>query len=106
MIKGIFLCAHVLETCPEIVEICIIPSGYLHCLSTDIQHKLIRAYCWENDIKIVEVVQNEFNRLTKSQQRSKSTESSNVDCILVTSKTFEESVETVGERDEYLEKYG
>lgn len=86
---GIFESAHILEMCPEVVDICILPSDKGQNSSTLIQHKLIQAYCWENDIQILELDQAEFSQATKM-HRSKSTESTPIECFLISSKPVNE----------------
>lgn len=78
-----------ISRCPEVVDLCILPNGKGQDISLHIQHKLIQAFCWENDIEIVELDQEEFGGLTKS-PRSKSEAASGVECILVTSKPLSE----------------
>ncbi|WAR24731.1 GA45A-like protein [Mya arenaria] len=52
---GIFECVEVLETCPEQVMLCILPTvsdeNILNLVN--IQHKLIEAHCWENEVNLV-----------------------------------------------------
>lgn len=105
LIKGIFESAHVLERCPEIVEVCILPCGSKKAISTDIQHKLIRAFCLEHDIKIIELASAYFSDMIKA-QRTKTPDSSDMDCVLITSKTFTEDIEIDGKENNENEKFG
>lgn len=91
--------------CPEIVEVCILPSGSKQVISTDIQHKLIRAFCLEHDIKIVVLAKTYLNDMFKA-QRSKVVENSDMDCVLITSKPFIEEVETDEIDSDQNEKFG
>ncbi|XP_045158926.1 growth arrest and DNA damage-inducible protein GADD45 alpha-like isoform X1 [Mercenaria mercenaria] len=52
---GGFECAEVLETCPEQVMLCILPKVSDSDTMINIQHKLIEAHCWENDVNVVKV---------------------------------------------------
>lgn len=52
---GVFECAEVLETCPEQVMLCILPKVSDGDTLVNIQHKLIEAHCWENDVNLVKV---------------------------------------------------
>ncbi|XP_060598985.1 growth arrest and DNA damage-inducible protein GADD45 gamma-like [Ruditapes philippinarum] len=100
LIKGLFEAARVLEMCPDIVETCILPSGKSQDISTHIQHKLIEAYCWENDIQIVELDHAEFQHTIKV-QRNKSMDLSTIECVLITSKPVEDELDgTCTEMDE------
>ncbi|KAL4236766.1 hypothetical protein ACF0H5_005151 [Mactra antiquata] len=89
LVTGIFESARVLELCPEIVDMCVLPSCKGQDISSHIQQKLIQAFCWENDIHIVELDREEFSDLVKS-PRSKSETSNCVECILLTSKPLNE----------------
>jgi non-ribosomal peptide synthetase component E (peptide arylation enzyme) len=91
--------------CPEIVETCILPSGKSQNISTHIQHKLIEAYCWENDIQIVELDHAEFMRTIKV-QRSKSMDLSTIECVLITSKPVEVDLEMDDRYNEMDENFG
>lgn len=71
------------------MKLCILPSGPSRNISTHIQHKLIEAYCLENDIKIIEI--NDFNSM--SIHRNKTIDTNGIDCALVTSKTYHEEIE-------------
>lgn len=79
--RGIFKCAHVLETCPEIVCLCVLPNLSSMHIGTVIQHKLIEAYCWENEIEILKMDNARFMSFVKGH---KSSDSADVGCFLVT----------------------
>ncbi|XP_060598997.1 growth arrest and DNA damage-inducible protein GADD45 gamma-like [Ruditapes philippinarum] len=100
LVKGVFEAAHVLELCSDIVKLCILPSGPSRNISTHIQHKLIEAYCLENDIKIIEI--NDFNSMCI--HRNKTIDTNGIDCALVTSKSFQEEVEA--NQNEYKDNSG
>ena len=53
--SGVFDCANKLEQEPESVMLCLLPGGTSDDISVSIQHKLIEAYCWENDINVIKV---------------------------------------------------
>lgn len=59
---GVFECVEVLETCPEQVMVCVLPTVDPSDLSINIQHKLIEAYCWENSVNVVKI--NSIEKLT------------------------------------------
>lgn len=88
--------------CPEIVDVCILPGGPNENIATHIQHKLIEAYCWENDIKIVET----DTIYCTNNQRSKSMDCNGIDCILITSKPYREELEADDASNEFLENFG
>ncbi|XP_052274122.1 growth arrest and DNA damage-inducible protein GADD45 alpha-like isoform X2 [Dreissena polymorpha] len=54
---GLFECVEVLEMCPDQVMVCLLPkvqdSSFLNLIN--IQHKLIEAHCWENEVNLVKV---------------------------------------------------
>lgn len=58
-------------------------------IATHIQHKLIQAYCLENDINIIELDQKNFNELFAI-QRTKIAECSSHECVLMTCKPIDE----------------
>lgn len=53
---GVMECAKLLRCNPDNVMLCLLPeaSGQ-HDVTLDIQHTLIEAFCWENEIKLVKV---------------------------------------------------
>ncbi|ESO88301.1 hypothetical protein LOTGIDRAFT_165742 [Lottia gigantea] len=52
---GVFDCAKLLKSNPENVMICVLPEAESENISIHIQHTLIEAFCWENDIRILKV---------------------------------------------------
>lgn len=103
LVKGVFESAHVLELCPEIVDVCILPCGPSENISTHIQQKLIEAYCWENDIKIMETNDICFT----SNERNKTGDSNNIECVLITSKPYKDELEADdNSADDLNEKFG
>lgn len=83
-ITGVFECAHVLETNPENVICCILPCNDGKAdISIRIQHTLIEAYCWENEI---EVVKTDSNDEIKSLLKVSSLDGMDLNCILVCDK--------------------
>lgn len=89
--------------CPDIVDVCILPSGTSQSTTTRIQHKLIAAYCWENDIQIVELA--DFNKIF-TELRSKSVNNGDIECALITSKTFVNDIETDEFESDLNENFG
>ncbi|KAK3090634.1 hypothetical protein FSP39_013297 [Pinctada imbricata] len=56
LVCGTFQSADMLSTCPESITLCILPDYKEDSdVSILIQHKLIEAYCWENDIPVIKV---------------------------------------------------
>ncbi|ESO88302.1 hypothetical protein LOTGIDRAFT_234627 [Lottia gigantea] len=53
--SGVFECAKLLHCNPENVMICVLPEAESENISIHIQHTLIEAFCWENDIRILKV---------------------------------------------------
>jgi len=54
--SGVFACAKLLNSNPENVSICVLPDvNPQEDVTIHIQHKLIEAYCWENDIPVIMV---------------------------------------------------
>ncbi|XP_071118043.1 growth arrest and DNA damage-inducible protein GADD45 alpha-like [Haliotis cracherodii] len=54
--SGVMECAKLLRCNPDNVMLCVLPeaSGQ-HDVTLDIQHTLIEAFCWENEIQLVKV---------------------------------------------------
>lgn len=57
--SGVVDCANKLEHEPEMIMLCLLPNGTSDDISVSIQHKLIEAYCWENDIHVIEMPNSE-----------------------------------------------
>ncbi|WAR24718.1 GA45B-like protein [Mya arenaria] len=91
LVQGVFPCARILEQTPEVVTLCAIPEEQCKNISAHIQQKLIEAFCWENDIRVINVEESTLQNLAK-QSKSKS-DSKSVDfyCVLVTSSSDEHS---------------
>ncbi|KAL3869249.1 hypothetical protein ACJMK2_041956 [Sinanodonta woodiana] len=53
--SGIFECANVFRMSPDKVRLCVLPVSASTDVSVHIQHKLIEAYCWENEIPLLKV---------------------------------------------------
>ena len=53
--SGVFDCASKLEQEPEMIMLCLLPGDSSGDITVSIQHKLIEAYCWENDIIVIKV---------------------------------------------------
>ncbi|KAK3606120.1 hypothetical protein CHS0354_010743 [Potamilus streckersoni] len=52
---GVYECVNILENAPDCVKLCLLPVTTTSNISVHIQHKLIEAYCWENEISIIKV---------------------------------------------------
>ncbi|XP_060598983.1 growth arrest and DNA damage-inducible protein GADD45 alpha-like [Ruditapes philippinarum] len=53
--SGVFECASYLESFPELVMLCLMPETAPDDIAASIQHKLIEAYCLENDIQVAKI---------------------------------------------------
>lgn len=53
--SGVFECASYLESYPDQVMLCLLPEATPDDIAASIQHKLIEAYCLENDIQVAKV---------------------------------------------------
>lgn len=53
--SGVFECIGYLEGDPDHVMLCLLPEATPDDIATSIQHKLIEAYCLENDIQVVKI---------------------------------------------------
>lgn len=54
--SGVFSCVSLLNSQPDDVSVCVLPDvGPQMDVSINIQHKLLEAYCWENDIPVLRV---------------------------------------------------
>lgn len=82
---GGFECAEVLETCPEQVMLCILPKVSDSDTMINIQHKLIEAHCWENDVNVVKVDSAEklVSLLTKPDKNSNIDRTQDFSSILI-----------------------
>lgn len=106
--RGVFECAQVLETNPELVTVCVLPVDKSSDISVHIQHKLIEAYCWENDIEVIKLTSTEFSKIA-SMPRSKGSDLTGSDvaeCVLVSSKKLPEPTEVDDELDEEFDNFG
>ncbi|KAK6188275.1 hypothetical protein SNE40_004487 [Patella caerulea] len=52
---GVFECAKLLHCNAEDVMLCVLPEAGSENIAVHIQHTLIEAFCWENDIRILKV---------------------------------------------------
>ncbi|KAK3604493.1 hypothetical protein CHS0354_001173 [Potamilus streckersoni] len=93
--SGVFECAKVFRMDPDKVRLCILPVTSSTDVAIHIQHKLIEAYCWENEIQLLKVDSAEKLSVilnsgdNKKHQKSKkampvTTASVDCSCVLVT----------------------
>ncbi|KAK3600068.1 hypothetical protein CHS0354_003907 [Potamilus streckersoni] len=93
--SGIFECANVFRMDPDKVRLCILPVTSSTDVAIHIQHKLIEAYCWENEIQLLKVGSAEklsailhFGEKKRHQKSKKATPvtraSVDCSCVLVT----------------------
>lgn len=84
---GVFACVKLLHSNPDNVSLCVLPNVNPHLdVTVDIQHKLIEAYCWENDISVLKVdSKQKLEALfeTKSENDNFACTSSDFTCLLV-----------------------
>ncbi|XP_052778158.1 growth arrest and DNA damage-inducible protein GADD45 alpha-like isoform X1 [Mya arenaria] len=82
---GIFECVEVLETCPEQVMLCVLPTvsdeNILNLVN--IQHKLIEAHCWENEVNLVKVDSSQKLLALLTQGASNLDRTADLGCLLV-----------------------
>ncbi|XP_062566456.1 growth arrest and DNA damage-inducible protein GADD45 gamma-like [Saccostrea cucullata] len=81
---GIYECAQLLNTNPDDVTLCVLPTGFNNDVTVHIHHTLMEAFCLENDIKLLKV-----DSLGKLESIFSGKESSNTNvidcsCVLVT----------------------
>ncbi|WAR24728.1 GA45A-like protein [Mya arenaria] len=59
LVCGVFDSASRLTTRPEEVMVCVLPETAPADITTSMQHKLIEAYCLENDIQVIKIKNSE-----------------------------------------------
>ncbi|KAL3869252.1 hypothetical protein ACJMK2_041960 [Sinanodonta woodiana] len=59
LVMGVYECALVLENDPDSIEMCVLPVTKISETVLQIQHKLIEAYCRENEILLIKVSKSE-----------------------------------------------
>ncbi|KAL3869253.1 hypothetical protein ACJMK2_041961 [Sinanodonta woodiana] len=82
-VVGVQECASVLENNPDCVKMCVLPVGKTSDISIHIQHKLIEAYCWENEIPTIKVMNAEKLALYL-QVKTKLNINATMSCMLIT----------------------
>ncbi|KAH3848805.1 hypothetical protein DPMN_091188 [Dreissena polymorpha] len=97
-IQGVFKCASVLEHSPELVALCILPEEQSKDISAHIQQKLIEAYCWENDIRVVNIQEKVFHSIAKA-NRKKASSATDLTCILLTTVPCDASLTDIDDGD-------
>ena len=73
------------------MKLCILKDRSSNNISVNIQHKLIEAYCWENDIKVLKV--GEDDKLGSILVDENDRLNSNIDdsCVLVMGQTKDDN---------------
>lgn len=100
---GAFAGAKLLSSNPDNVSLCILPDvNPTVDVTVHIQHKLIEAYCWENDIPVLKV--DSMEKLTslcktKTGNEMNSVDTSDLSCILI------EYPQTGTDTDETISKF-
>lgn len=100
---GVFACVKLLNSKPDNVTLCVLPSVNPHLdVTVDIQHKLIEAYCWENGISVLKVdSKQKLETLfeSKSNNDSYGCTCSDLTCLLV------ETSPTALSEEEYITEF-
>ncbi|XP_060065290.1 growth arrest and DNA damage-inducible protein GADD45 alpha-like [Ylistrum balloti] len=104
---GVYNCAEMLQRCPDQVMLCILPdSGPGHDVTIDIEHTLIEAHCWENDVRVLKVgnahalhkvLQNDVSLREKKMVSRKQPQDIDLSCLLI------KYPKEVGEECEWLD---
>ncbi|KAK3090072.1 hypothetical protein FSP39_008952, partial [Pinctada imbricata] len=56
VVNGIHRCANTLQSHPDKTMLCILPvDDATSDVAVNIEHTLLEAYCWENDIRVMKV---------------------------------------------------
>ncbi|XP_046575936.1 growth arrest and DNA damage-inducible protein GADD45 alpha-like [Haliotis rubra] len=87
--SGLFECAKLLKCNPDNVMLCVLPevSGQ-HDVTVDIQHTLIEAFCWENEIKLLKVEkQSSLGHVLEGRGDKKETDTGNIATSIVNNNT-------------------
>ncbi|XP_067677404.1 growth arrest and DNA damage-inducible protein GADD45 gamma-like [Haliotis asinina] len=88
--SGVMECAKLLRCNPDNVMLCVLPEANgQHDVTLDIQHTLIEAFCWENDIPLIKVDSEEKLAKTLSNEDANNNgdivrcHSTDVSCLLI-----------------------
>ncbi|KAK3606121.1 hypothetical protein CHS0354_010746 [Potamilus streckersoni] len=83
LVMGVYECTLVLENDPDSVQMCVLPVTKSSDIVLQIQHKLIEAYCWENEILFIKVAKAED--LTQYlQMKGKISMDDSLTCMIIT----------------------
>ncbi|KAK3090889.1 hypothetical protein FSP39_015487 [Pinctada imbricata] len=85
---GVIACAQLLNTNPDDVTLCILPVETDEDVTIHIQHTLIEAFCWENDIVTVKVDSTEklgmlFSALGSTNYNNNNKVAEDYNCVLI-----------------------
>lgn len=99
LVVGVYECAQMLQNTPDEVGLCLLPDvADTEDVTVQIHHKLVEAFCWENDIEVIKV--DSFKNLGKMFQGDKADGSSvDVGCILI------QNVKTDNSADDFINNY-
>ena len=82
LVCGVYECAQTLQNIPEDVALCLLLEvADTEDVAAHIQHKLVEAFCWENDIEVVKV--DSFKTVAKVLTNEKTEAKNDVGCILI-----------------------
>ena len=82
LVCGVYECAQTLQNIPEDVALCLLLEvADTEDVAAHIQHKLVEAFCWENDIQVVKV--DSFKTVAKVLTNEKTEAKNDVGCILI-----------------------
>ena len=54
VVVGVMECVQILQSNPDEVNLCILTET--GDVTAQIHHKLVEAFCWENDIEVIKVI--------------------------------------------------
>ncbi|XP_052090484.1 growth arrest and DNA damage-inducible protein GADD45 beta-like [Mytilus californianus] len=96
IVVGVYECAQILQNSPETVRLCLLPEMAETDVTVQIHHKLVEAFCWENDIEVVKV-----DSLKKMEKVliGEEVEGNGIECVLI------QNAKTDGSADEFINNY-
>ncbi|XP_063431153.1 growth arrest and DNA damage-inducible protein GADD45 gamma-like [Mytilus trossulus] len=98
LVCGVYECAQILQEVPDDIALCLLPEVVdTDDVTANIQHKLVEAYCWENEIEVVKV--DNFLKVGKMVRTDKTEEDNkDVGCVLIqNTKTDEKTDESAND---------
>lgn len=92
------IACYLFSSSPDVVSLCLLPEEQCKNISAHIQQKLIEAYCWENQIQVVNVDESTLANLAKQNKARDSKETADLYCMLVMNHAFDPGL--VNDKDE------